>query len=223
MPGGGDRRYPNDRCSRARSRVWCFLSVVFMSRIADNAPMMTQRPSPPDLQRQLLVFGQALKDSYERAGVSKRQLAAIASLDRAAITRIEQGERAPKFDKLLVLAHGARTTPAALLAGIGPREPTTRLRAALRARHDDDPNGADDGVASDPAKRFAANLKWVRKHVQTGLTQEALALEAEIDRSSPNGYETGRMAAPTLRTILKLAAALGIGPGLLMEGVELDT
>lgn len=184
--------------------------------MADNAPMTTQRPDLPNLQEQLLVFGQTLKDSYERAGVSKRQLAAATSLDRAAITRIEQGKRAPKFDKLLLLARGAKTTPAALLAGIGPQEATADLRRALRAQYNGNPP-----AGADPVKRFASNLKWVRKHIGPGLTQEGLALEAEIDRSSPNGYETGRMAPPTLRTILKLATGLGVGPDLLVEGVEI--
>lgn len=184
--------------------------------MTDNTPMPTQRPATEDLSQQLRTFGQALKDAYERAGVSKRQLAAAASLDRAAITRIEQGKRAPKFDKLLLLAHGAKTPPAVLLAGIGPQADTDELRAALRRRHH---NGEPSGE-NDPVERFAANLKWVRKHAPSGLTQEGLALEAEIDRSSPNGYETGRMAAPTLRTILKLAAGMNVCPSLLLEDVE---
>lgn len=184
--------------------------------MADNTPMATQRHDPQDLPQQLLTFGQALKDAYERAGVSKRQLAIAASLDRSAITRIEQGKRAPKFDKLLLLAQGAKTTPAQLLAAIGPQEDTARLRAALRDRYD-----GGRSIPDDPVKRFVANLKWVRKHVEPGLTQEGLALEADIDRSSPNGYETGRMAAPTLRTILKLAGGLNVSAGLLMEGVQL--
>jgi transcriptional regulator with XRE-family HTH domain len=190
--------------------------VVFMSRMTHNTPMPTQRLDSEDLPQQLRTFGQALKDAYERAGVSKRQLAAAASLDRSAITQIEQGKRAPKFDKLLLLARGAKTTPAALLADVGPQEAMEDLRAALRQH-----NGGEPSADSDPVKRFAANLKWVRRHSESGLTQEGLALEAEIDRSSPNGYETGRMAAPTLRTILKLAAGMGVSPDLLVDGIEL--
>jgi transcriptional regulator with XRE-family HTH domain len=173
--------------------------------------MTTQR-----LDQQLLAFGQALKAAYEHAEVSKRKLAAAASLDRSAVTRIEQGRQAPKFDKLLLLARAAQTTPAALLAGIGPQETAAELRAAVRARYDGTP--ADLDVAEE---RFAANLKWLREHAQPGLSQEGLGLEAEIDRTSPNRYEKRSMAAPTLRTILKLAAGLEVSPGVLMEGVEL--
>jgi transcriptional regulator with XRE-family HTH domain len=195
--------------------------VVFMSRMADNTPMTTQRPDsndlpqhdPHDLLQQLITFGAALKDAYEGANVSKRQLAASASLDRSAITRIEQGRQAPKFDKLLLLARGARTTPAALLAGI---ESLTGVGRTI------EPDGGEPPSERDPAKRFAANLRWIREHLDPSLTQEGLALEAKIDHSSPNGYETGRMAPPTLRTILKLAAGLGVPPSLLMEGVLLD-
>lgn len=182
--------------------------------------MPTQRPPSHDLSQQLLAFGQALKDAYERAGVSKRQLAAAASLDRSAITQIEQGKRAPKFDKLLLLAHGAKTTPAALLAGIGPQEASEQLRDRLRNAIATADGAVSDG-GLDPVERFAANLRWLRQHAQPGLSQEGLALNAEIDRSSPNGYETGRMAPPTLRTILKLAAGLGVSMSLLVEGVTL--
>lgn len=178
--------------------------------------MTTQRLGSTDIHQQLLAFGSALKKACERAGVSKRQLAAAASLDRAAITRIEQGKRAPKFDKLLLLAHAANTTPAALLANLGPQDATAELDAALASHH----NGARLSQI-DPVRRFAENLKWVRQHVESGITQEGLALEAEIDRSSPNGYETGRMAPPTLRTILKLATGLGVSPVLLLTGVVL--
>jgi transcriptional regulator with XRE-family HTH domain len=188
-----------------------------MSRTVDNALMTTQRHRPAEVEAQLPIFGQALKHAYETANVSKRQLAAASSLDRAAITRIEQGKRAPKFDKLLLLARGAKTPPATLLAGIGQQEIDSQLRAALRARH----KRESPSRAGEPVKRFADNLRWVRQQVEPGLTQEGLALEADIDRSTPNGYETGRMAPPTLRTILKLAAGLRVSPGLLMEGVEL--
>jgi transcriptional regulator with XRE-family HTH domain len=190
-----------------------------------------------DLPRQLKTFGAALKDAYERAGVSKRQLAAAAKLDRSAIGKIERGERAPNFSKLLLLACGAGTTPAALLPAIEPP-------GGLEARQRTDLSGTRDaarvsgGAASgsraaatrieydgepprDPVKRFGENLKWLRQHAEPRLTQEGLALEAGIDRSSPNGYETGRMS-PNLRTILKLAAGLGMAPSLLMEGVELS-
>jgi transcriptional regulator with XRE-family HTH domain len=183
-----------------------------MSRMADNTPMTTQSPNRIDLPQQLSTFGSTLQAAYRRAQLSKRQLAAAASLDRSAISRIERGERAPKFDKLLLLARAAKTTPAALLAEIGPHD-----RTIPRLQYEGGPASDHD----DPVKRFGANLKWVREHVDPRLTQEELALEAEIDRSSPNGYETGRMSPPTLRTILRLAVGLGVSPSVLMEGVQL--
>lgn len=169
--------------------------------------MRTQDPTITDdlAHQQLAAFGATVRHAYEQAGLSKRQLATAVKLDRAAVTRIEEGRRAPKFDKLLLLAQACGTTPAALLAGIGP---AGRLPTGERPRE------------TDPAKRFAANLKWVRTGVEPHYTQEELALEAEIDRSSPSGYETGRMKPPTLRTILKMSAAMGIGPSLLLEGVR---
>jgi transcriptional regulator with XRE-family HTH domain len=163
-----------------------------------------------DLPKQLATFGYALKAAYKDARLSKRKLASAASLDRAAISQIERGERAPNFRSLLALARAARTTPATLLAGIGPERD-----AIARIEHDGGPPG--DG---DPLRRFGANLRWLREHHEPRLSQEGLADRIDIDRSSPNGYETGRMC-PNLRTILKLAAGLGVSPAVLMEGVEL--
>lgn len=174
------------------------------------------------------MFGEGLEEARERANVSKRQLAIAASLDRSAITHIEQGLRAPKFDKLLLLARGAKTTPAALLAGIGPQEAASARTLTVTRGRSAPPQppsrrpAAKQRADIDPFERFAVNLRWLRQHVQPSLSQEGLALEADIDRSSPNGYETGRMAPPTLRTILKLALGLGVCPSLLMEGVELQ-
>jgi transcriptional regulator with XRE-family HTH domain len=173
-----------------------------------------------DLPQQLKTFGAALKDAYERAGVSKRQLAAAAALDRSAIGKIERGERAPNFGKLLLLARAAKTTPAALLAGIGSPQGAGQLLGAEQQSLPTPQIEYDGDPPSDPVERLGANLKWLRRHAEQRLTQEGLALEAGIDRSSPNGYETGRMS-PNLRTILKLAAGLGVSPSLLMEGVEL--
>jgi transcriptional regulator with XRE-family HTH domain len=202
--------------AREADAVWWILSVVFLSRIADNPPVArnaTAHVSPPPashgVQLGLRTFGKALHEAYTSAGLSKRALAGAASLDRSAIKRIEEGLRAPDFGKLLLLARAAKATPAALLTGIGPGKV-----AILPIEHDGEIPPAD------PLMRFAANLRWVREHCEPRMTQEGLALEAQIDRSSASGYETGRMR-PNLRTILKLAAALGVSPSLLMEGVEL--
>lgn len=187
-----------------------------MSRVADNEPMdrnatvkASLPPTGAEIQRQLQAFGQALHCAYTRAGLSKRALAGATSLDRSAIGRIEQGLRAPNFAKLLLLARAAKSTPAALTAGIGGYDP-----AIASIEHDGEP-------PADPLRRFGANLRWIRVRLEPCMTQEGLALEADIDRSSPNGYETGRMC-PNLRTILKLAAGLQVAPSLLLEGVELS-
>jgi transcriptional regulator with XRE-family HTH domain len=161
---------------------------------------------PIDLQLQ--EFGKALQAAYIGAGLSKRAVAGATGLDRSAISQIERGSRAPGFGKLLLLARAAKSTPAALLEGVGACD-----RAIPAIVY-------DGRTPADPLRRFGANLRWLRAHMQPCMSQEGLALEANIDRSSPNGYETGRMR-PNLRTILKLAAGLRVAPSMLLEGVEL--
>ena len=57
--------------------------------------------------------------------------------------------------------------------------------------------------------RFGKNLRKQRK--ENGLSQEELALSAELDRSYVGGIERGERN-PSLNVILQLAAAIGIEP-----------
>jgi transcriptional regulator with XRE-family HTH domain len=52
-----------------------------------------------------------------------------------------------------------------------------------------------------------------------GLTQEQLGLESGVQRNFISLIETGQNQ-PTISTIFKLAAALGIKPSLLVEEAE---
>lgn len=61
---------------------------------------------------------------------------------------------------------------------------------------------------------FAENLKRERK--AAGLTQEALGEKAELDRAHV-GYLERRKRTPELPTIRRLAAALEIGSGRLVD------
>lgn len=154
------------------------------------------------------AFGETFKQAYRRAKRSKRAIAASVSLDRAGITKIERGTRAPNLSTLLELARAVGSTPAALVAGIGQAQ-----APGVKPQYEGEP-------PRDPYERMAANLKWAR--ARTGLNQFDLGWNAKVDRSSLSGYETGRLA-PNLRTLFKLAIALGLPPAVLLEGVELTT
>ena len=52
-----------------------------------------------------------------------------------------------------------------------------------------------------------------------GLSQEALGFEAELDRTYVSGIERG-VRNPTVVTIRRLAAALGVAPSRLMKSAE---
>lgn len=69
----------------------------------------------------------------------------------------------------------------------------------------------------DPGLAFGKVLRSVRKEV--GLTQEQLALAAEIDRTFVSLIERGERQ-PTVRIIFKLAAALRVSPSQLIQLTE---
>jgi transcriptional regulator with XRE-family HTH domain len=66
------------------------------------------------------------------------------------------------------------------------------------------------------AQRFGANLVCHRKRV--GLSQEQLGLRADLHRTEIGLLERGARV-PRIDTLLKLAAALDIGPCDLLDGI----
>ncbi len=69
----------------------------------------------------------------------------------------------------------------------------------------------------DYRKVLAENVKSARKSLD--LSQEALALEAEIDRTYISGIERGKRN-PSLTLIAKLAERLGTTPAALLTPSE---
>ena len=68
-----------------------------------------------------------------------------------------------------------------------------------------------------PTDVFGEVLRELR--VQRGLTQEALALDAGTERSHISALERAEKG-PSLATILRLAQALGISAGEIVDRVE---
>ena len=73
-----------------------------------------------------------------------------------------------------------------------------------------------DAAAPDPLLGFAHRLRTLR--LERGLSQEALADIAQLDRTYVSSCEAGRRNV-TLRTICRLAAALQVDPGVLVSGL----
>jgi transcriptional regulator with XRE-family HTH domain len=69
----------------------------------------------------------------------------------------------------------------------------------------------------DPAVAFGRVLRRQRK--EAGLSQEQLALEAEVERNFVSLIERG-VNQPTIRVIFRLAAALQLKPSKLIELTE---
>jgi transcriptional regulator with XRE-family HTH domain len=58
-----------------------------------------------------------------------------------------------------------------------------------------------------------------RLRTERGLTQEQLAFEAQLDLTYVGGIERGRRN-PSLMVMARLAAALGVHPATLLQGVS---
>jgi transcriptional regulator with XRE-family HTH domain len=161
-----------------------------------------QHTGDAEIDGQLEQFGQNIRTARERIGLSQDKL----GLDRAAVSFLERAERSPDLPTVVKVAHAVNVAPAALLKGL-----SADGAASVRGpRHTPDPNAT-------AAIRFGANLRWARQRV--GISQEALALKAEVDRAAISVFEHGRRD-PNLRTILKLARALEVPPAVLLNGIE---
>lgn len=168
-----------------------------------------------EITEQVRTFGSNLRRARLRAGytqaelssATERQVSPPVPIDRAAISRLECGERAPDMPTMLRICAALGIKPTALLRDIGP---TDSPHGA--PRHD---KQSEDG----PAKLFGMNLRWAR--ARAGISQERLALDAKVDRAAISVYENGRRE-PNLRTVLKLALKLEIRPALLLGGIAWD-
>jgi transcriptional regulator with XRE-family HTH domain len=58
--------------------------------------------------------------------------------------------------------------------------------------------------------------EWRRKR---DLTQDQVAVLSEIDSSNVRAYESGR-STPNIQSLIRIAKALGVKPGELLEGLE---
>jgi transcriptional regulator with XRE-family HTH domain len=157
-----------------------------------------------ELDEQLVQFGVNIRNARRQAGFSQIDLCLRADLDRAAVSFLERAERSPDLSTIVRLARAVSVKPSALLNGVG------LAGHAVRG-----PRRAPDGPT--PAARFGSNLRWARQ--RAALSQEALANEAGVDRAAISVFERGRRN-PNLRTVLRLARAMELPPGVLLRGVE---
>jgi transcriptional regulator with XRE-family HTH domain len=67
------------------------------------------------------------------------------------------------------------------------------------------------------AQRFAANLVAARK--RAGLSQEEVGVRASVHRTEISQLERGLRVA-RIDTLIKVAAALGVSPVELLDGIE---
>jgi len=162
---------------------------------------LMQRTGDREIDEQLAQFGRNIRSARERIGLSQDRL----GLDRAAVSFLERAERSPDLPTVVRVAHAVSVTPSALLKGVGVKG--SRVRGP---RHEPDPSVG-------PAYFFGVNLRWAR--LRAGISQEDLALQANVDRAAISVFEHGRRD-PNLRTILKLARALNVPAAMMLSGVQ---
>jgi transcriptional regulator with XRE-family HTH domain len=71
-------------------------------------------------------------------------------------------------------------------------------------------------AVEDPLPTFAANVRRLRE--ERGLSQEALALSADMDAAEVRRIEAGRRD-PGVRIVTRLAAGLATTPAELLAGI----
>jgi transcriptional regulator with XRE-family HTH domain len=165
---------------------------------------LVRHTKDPEIDEQVRAFGENMRAARLNADMSQVTLSEATRLDRAAISFLERAERAPDLSTLVRVARSLAVRPADLLDGVGLRGPLT-LELPAGQEH-----------PSEPGLRFGVNLRAARK--RAGLSQETLAYDAQVDRAAISVYERGGRE-PNLRTLLKLARALGLSPVALLEGV----
>jgi transcriptional regulator with XRE-family HTH domain len=159
-----------------------------------------------EIDEQIVTFGENLRRARKRARLTQVELSRAAPLDRAAISRLECGERAPDLPTLLRICTALGVEPRDLLRGIGPKLSPRSVPKSAHAQVSANEHGG----------RFGANLKWAR--ARAGISQERLSLDAKVDRAAISVYENGGRE-PNLRTVLKLAFNLEVRPALLLDGI----
>jgi transcriptional regulator with XRE-family HTH domain len=168
------------------------------------------KPEQTDIDKQIAAFGENLRKARKRARLTQIELSAAAPLDRAAISRLECGERAPDLPTLLRICSALGVEPRDLLRGVGVPGPPHRVPKGVRNLERQQAGSSEYGA------RFGANLKWAR--TRADISQERLALDAKVDRAAISVYENGGRE-PNLRTVLKLALKLNVRPSVLLDGI----
>jgi transcriptional regulator with XRE-family HTH domain len=69
---------------------------------------------------------------------------------------------------------------------------------------------------ADPVKTFITNLR--ERRTELGLSQEATASQASMDQSQYSRIERGEVD-PSIRTLTRLARAVGVTPSDLLRGI----
>lgn len=159
----------------------------------------------PEIEAQVRTFANNMRAARIRAGLTAIGLSRAIPLNRATVALLERAERAPGLCTLLALARSLDVTPASLLGEEG--WPCIPARAPW----------LDGEPPLERAASFATNLRAAR--LWAGLSQEALARSARVDRAVISVYERGTRE-PNLRTVLRLSRALGLAPGMLLEGLR---
>jgi transcriptional regulator with XRE-family HTH domain len=167
--------------------------VDWNGKTAIEAPK-GKKASVPELAARI---GANLGAYRRRSGMSLRQLADGAHLDRARIYQLERGRDVPTPAVLIKLAACLNVRCSALTAGI-------EWNPAVGIYRVEEPMSAQVG----PLQRLGRNALAARRRL--GFSQEALASTSSLGRYDISDFEAGRRAFRVF-TLVRVAAALEEG------------
>jgi transcriptional regulator with XRE-family HTH domain len=179
---------------RARHRRETCTAVEATSQ--EDAQAVCARPLEPASRDEVGVqIGANVAAYRERAGLTLRQLAEAAETHQQALRGIENWGVIPRLGFALKLAASLNVRCGLLTAGL-------RWDSASRSFYLED-------VSPEPPPRVRLGLNAFRLRHRLGLSQQALADRASIDRGDVVDFESGTRNF-RLFTVIRLAAALEI-------------
>jgi transcriptional regulator with XRE-family HTH domain len=185
---------------------------------------------------ELVRLGGVIARTRTEKHLTQFEVGRRAEIDRSDISRVERGLRDPRLDTLLRLAEALETTLGALLSSkelaahhqrnatsAQTRLDKTLMRKGASTRSDTPPKrdavllagaSSEDQTRLGEAPPFAENIARVRceKH----LSQSEVSRRSGVHVTEVSRIERG-LRDPQLSTLIRLARALEVEPGWLLE------
>lgn len=158
-------------------------------------PAPSQVPSAISGREIAACIGTNVRDLRRRLGLTQRQLAEAAELDRSYVNQIERGNHIPSLSILVKLAASLNVRCERIAAGVVWEPQSGSYRPA--------PIGPETAA---PLRRLGENVASRRRRI--GISQQALADRAQTNRSEVSALERGSRNRRAF-AVIRVAGVLG--------------